>query len=130
MGATQPMPDSVYCAACVDARDWICAGDTTAGNNEDRPIMSVPTFQVVKFVSLYSVSPSPDSDISTQRQLVSMCKHSLFLCMSKPLCTISLIMSDLELCFANKGAMSLPADGEMEYLGSEAIDIPGFVTLE
>ena len=40
--------------------------------------------------SLYSVSLSPGSDVSTQAPLVSECTLSLFLSARKPVCAISL----------------------------------------
>ena len=63
---------------------------------------------------LYSVSPSPNSDVSTQSQLVSVCTHSLFWCERKLACAISFDACDLKWCFANTRAMSLPEGREME----------------
>ena len=51
------------------------------------------------------VLSSHGSDVSI---LVSVCKHSLFLCARELVCAISLVAHDLELHFANKRAMSLP----------------------
>ena len=64
--------------------------------------------------TVYSVSPSPGNDVSTQAQLVSVCIHSLFLYVRELVCTISLGAHDLGLRFANKLATSLPGDGEAE----------------
>ena len=49
---------------------------------------------------VYSILPSPGSDVSEQAQLVSACTHSLFLCARNPLCKISLAAWYLELRFA------------------------------
>ena len=59
-----------------------------------------------KVVVLYSVSPSPGSDVSTQAQIVSTCTHSLFLCAREPVCAVSLSAPELELRFANKRTLS------------------------
>ena len=76
---------------------------------------SVLIYLPCKISTLYSVSPSPGSDISMQTQLVSICTHSLFVCVCELVCTISLDARDLELRFANKRATSLPGDGETKY---------------
>ena len=59
---------------------------------------------------IYSVSPSPGSDVSMQMQLVSVYTHSCFVC-------------DLELRFANKRAKSLPGDSETEYRANLSIPL-------
>ena len=73
------------------------------------------TYWEVMQTCLYSVSPSPGSDVSMQMQLASTCTHSLFLHAYKPLCAIPLAAHDLELRLANKRATSQPGDGETEY---------------
>ena len=62
---------------------------------------------------IYSVSPSPDSDVSTQTQLLIACTHSLFA--RESVCVISLGAPDLELHLTKKRDASLPGDGETEY---------------
>ena len=52
-------------------------------------------------IILYSVSPSPGSDVSMQAQLVGACTHSLFLCVHKSVCAIAPGAPNLELHFTN-----------------------------
>ena len=59
----------------------------------------------VKQLSLYSVSSSPGSDVSTQMQ---------FLCAREAVRTNSLGARDLDMHLANKYATSLPGDCETE----------------
>ena len=66
-------------------------------------------------ISLYSCSPSPGSDVSTETQLLSECTHSLFLRAREPVCAVSLGARDLALHLANTELTPLPEDGEQEY---------------
>ena len=72
-------------------------------------------FLEMEHALLYSVSPSPGSDVSTQVQLVSACTHYLF-CVRVSQCARFHLSHDLEQHFANNHATSLPGDGKTEYI--------------
>ena len=62
---------------------------------------------------LYSISPSPGRDVSTQAQLVSASAHFLFLCARAGVYDFTWC-TQFNSRFTHKHGMSLPEDGKME----------------